>query len=294
MSEARQLSFAEFLTARHSLWLERTYGVASAVDDASLRSFRFTNLWRELDRGTVYLFNEVQQRFLHDTTMLICHSILYRVFNHADPYERVSREFGDYFYLDSKASDLFSFIKELPIGCSAAYARQVNVQKTSEQLTRLQPHALEIEKALIAGDALAVRKAVLKIYSIGKFTADQATMDFCWEGGPFAGSDFSPSLGPGARDGLETCRLSGDGDDLSRLLLVGDSALETDTRPTVGGRAVRFDMRALEHSLCEFSKYVKTHNRAAPGRAGKRVYSPASSPAGLPYSWSPPPRVSRF
>lgn len=288
MSEARQLTFAEFLTARHSLWLERTYGLESEVTDQTLRSFRFTNLWRELDRGTVYLFNSVQRRFLGDTVKLICHSLLYRLFNLADPYERVSREFGDSFYLETKATDLLAFIEALPVMYSAAYTRQVNMPKTCDQFVRLEEHALEIEKALLTGNPLAVRKALLAVYSIGQFTADQMTMDLCWAGGPFSGSDFSPELGPGAKEGLDICRETGLGDDFSYLMHLGETAVSEAARPTVTGHAISFDMRALEHSLCEFSKYVKTYNRSVTGRAGKRVYSPADQQIGLPYSWGPP------
>ena len=288
MSETQRLSFSDFLTARHSLWLERTYGLASEVTDQTLREFRFTNLWRELDRGTVYLFNSVQQRFVGDSIRLICHSLLYRLFNLPDPYERVLREFGDSFYLEAEAGDLLSFVEALPVMYSAAYTRQVSMPKTCDQFVRLEERAAEVEKALTAGDAFAVRKALLKIYSIGPFTADQMTMDLCWDGGPFRGSDFAPELGPGAKEGLNICREDGDGDNFSHLIFLGETAVSRETRPIVAGQPISFDMRALEHSLCEFSKYVKTYNRAVSGRAGKRVYSPADQPIGLPYSWGDP------
>lgn len=286
--ESTHLPFPKFLAARHDLWLERTYGLKSDVTDSTLRSYRFTNIWRELDRGTVYLFNSVQKKFIADTTKLVCHSILYRLFNLPDPYERVLAEFGDSFYLDAKAEDLLSFINSLPVMYSAAYTRQVNMPKTCEQLVRLEPRALEIEKSLATGDPRLVRNSLLKVYSIGVFTADQLTMDLCWSGGPFSSANFSPSLGPGAKDGLVICKNEGYGENLILLAMIGENAIAEEKRPSVNGLPISFDMRALEHSLCEYSKYVKTYNNAVSGRAGKRVYASHAERPEIPYSWERP------
>ena len=280
------------MSARHLLWLERMYGLEANVIDPVLSNYRFTNIWRELDRGTVYLFNNVQQRFSGDTVKIICHSLLYRRFNLVDPYEKVVDEFGDCFYVDTNEADFVRFIETLPSLYSSAYTRLVNdMHKAWAQFTQLEDHALRIEKALIAGDSAAVRKALLKVYSVGPFTADQSTMDLCWPGGPFGDIDFSPRLGPGAQGGLKICSDLGYGDSLDTLLSIGDSAVARETRPTVEGLPIEFDMRALEHVLCEFAKYIKTKEKIGGRGAARRTYQPAAEPLELPFSWSDPSKL---
>ena len=75
------LNFDRFTKARHDLWLERTYNIPAGPDSDELRPFHYTNLWRELDRGTVYLFNEVQQQSMAEPLKLVRDTIFYRTFN---------------------------------------------------------------------------------------------------------------------------------------------------------------------------------------------------------------------
>jgi hypothetical protein len=84
------LPITEFARLRHRMWLTKTYGEKKyPLPDAAsaLTPYHFTNLWRELDRNSVYLFNDVQRRHDDDLLGSVIDTLRFRVFNKIETNE---------------------------------------------------------------------------------------------------------------------------------------------------------------------------------------------------------------
>ena len=282
----KTMTFREFTRARHQLWLERTYGIPAGGGANPLRQHHYTNLWRELDRGTVFLFNEVQRPRLDDPLELVRHSIIYRTFNVRETYEDVCFRFGNSLHKGVTAEKLYEHLSGRDRNFTNAYVRCCDLKLVCEQLANLDEHLAPIAAGLTHGAENIARDAISRIYSFGSFTGDQLMMDLCWEGGPFK-TKFNPKFGPGAQRGLAYCMENGFGN-VTHLLDAGDEEIPEDTRPTVNGLPVAYDIRTLEHTLCELSKHVKFEGRGEK-QVKMRRYKRSELPVDpLPFAWNAP------
>lgn len=282
----KTLTFREFTRARHQLWLERTYGTQAGPNADELRPHHYTNLWRELDRGTVYLFNNIQKQRFGDPLDLVRHSIIYRTFNVRETYEDVWKKFGNSLHKGVTAENLYEFLSQREKNFTGAYVRCCDLKLVCEQLANLDDHVYTIASRLDYGQGKDAREAISKVYSFGSFTGDQLMMDLCWEGGPF-GVEFVPKFGPGAQRGLAYCVENGYGN-VTHLMDAGAEEIPESTRPRVNGFPVQYDLRTLEHTLCELSKHVKFQNRGDK-QVKMRRYQPSQAPLDpLPFKWKTP------
>jgi hypothetical protein len=282
------LTLPEFCLARHALWLERSYGIpAESISQNTdpLRQYHYTNLWRELDRHSVYLFNNVQPKS-EGNAKLVADTICYRAFNRIDTHEAILEQFGDWPTARADATALYAFLSARQKNFTGAYVRCPDLKRVCEALADLREVATRTAEALEASATNRAWKLLREIYSFGDFLVDQLVMDLVWQGGAFHGN-FMPSLGPGAVRGLAHCADTGQGD-WDALLQAVDAELPLDTRPTVAGTAIVYDARALEHSLCEYYKYIK-HSSSNGKKVKMRTYATSSKTLDrLPSSWVAP------
>jgi hypothetical protein len=280
------LDFSSFTRARHELWLERSYGVKAGGEADSLRPFHYTNLWRELDRGTIYLFNHIQRPSLANPLKLVRDTILYRTFNLRETYEVMIDRWGEDFLQRVRSEELHDFLSRRERNFNGCYMRCNKLSLICKQLTALENTVEELVMQLGSGHGPGARKTISTLYSFGGFTGDQLMMDLCWQGGPFD-VEFQPKYGPGAQRGLQHCLDAGH-KDMDELLECGSLAIPPETRPVFQGKPIVYDFRTLEHTLCEYSKYVKLERRN--GKQVKmRNYKPSELKAEpLPFSWTEP------
>jgi hypothetical protein len=282
----KTLTFREFTRARHELWLERTYARPASSTANVLRQHHYTNLWRELDRGTVYLFNNIQKPRLGNPLELVRHTIIYRTFNVRETYEDAYKKFGSSLHGGVTAENLYEFLSAREKNFTGAYVRCCDLKLVCEQLANLDDHIYTIASRLDYDRPDDAREAISKVYSFGSFTGDQLMMDLCWEGGPF-NVNFTPKFGPGAQRGLAYCLENGFGN-VTHLLDAGEEEIPESTRPTVNGLPIKYDLRTLEHTLCELSKHVKFESRGD-RQVKMRKYTPSGTPLDpLPFKWRAP------
>lgn len=285
------LTLLEFCRARHALWLERSYSLPAerlSQNTAELRQHHYTNLWRELDRHTVYLFNNVQAHS-ENSAKLVADTVCYRAFNRIDTHEVILAHFGSWPAARADAKALYVFLSAREKNFTGAYVRCPDLKQVCEALSDLREIATKTAQALEAGATARAWKLLRKIYSFGDFLVDQLMMDLVWQGGPFRG-EFMPSLGPGAERGIAHCATTGQGN-WNTLLQTVDAGLPLDSRPVVAGSPVAYDARALEHSLCEYYKYIK-HAESDTKKVKMRTYK--TNPKALdrlPHNWSAPVMV---
>lgn len=282
------LTLAQFCEARHALWLERTYSIQAEQYSAhadELRQHHYTNLWRELDRHTVYLFNEVQSKS-SDLPRVVADTICFRAFNKIETHEAIVSQFGGWPEARQDWKALHEFLAKREANFTGAYVRCPDLKQVCVALSNLRGVATNTAEALERGAVKSSWKLLRGVYSFGDFLVDQLMMDLIWQGGPFSG-DFMPDLGPGATRGIQHCQESGQGgwDDVLQQV---DTALRPETRPTVDGVPVVYDARALEHSLCEYFKYIK-HRQAAGKKVKMRTYRKSGRELDkLPHRWGAP------
>lgn len=294
------LPITEFARLRHRVWLTKTYGAETyPLDEAAsaITPYHFTNLWRELDRNSVYLFNTVQERG-DDLSKQVADTVRYRLFNKIETNEAILGEFGSLEAGYADGAKLYAFLKDREGNFTGAYIRCPSLETmcSETQNNKLQPLTDQVAEALRAGDGRGVRRLVRDVYSIGDFLADQLTMDLTWIGGPVdalhggqAEKLFTPSYGPGARRGAEYCEETGQGNP-ERVLDEIRQTFASEPLPSVYGTPVGFNGRELEHTLCEYQKHVRVAKATTKAGARMRVFNSERNPnrktvAALPYSW---------
>ena len=295
------LPITEFARLRHRMWLTKTYGEKKyPLPDAAsaLTPYHFTNLWRELDRNSVYLFNDVQQPNGDDLAGSVLDTLRFRVFNKIETNEAMLAEFGSLDAAFANGKKLHSFLKEREGNFTGAYIRCPSLERLCDetQNNRLNPLADEIAELLQAGDGRGVRKKVTELYSIGSFLADQLAMDLTWIGGPVdaatgknAENLFTPGFGPGAKRGQAYCLETGQGTSQEVLENIRQ-VFASEPLPRVYGKPVGFNGRELEHTLCEYQKHVRVARSVTRAGGKMRVFNQQRDPnrkvvAALPYTW---------
>lgn len=282
------MKFGEFVRARHALWLDKTYGIPaenfeSADVLAQLRPHHLTNVWRELDRGTLNVINDLQIPSLN-TYLAVHRTLLYRFFNSYEGYNRymetvrvpgnpTEAEINE--ILDQAGNFSGAYIRT--IKRSVAITALQSFPKFADTLSDLlDSHGDLDELESIDASVKNIRAVFGQIPSFGMFLADQLMLDFSWHGNPWSLAGFKPSLGPGAKRGLERLGMT-----FAQAKFEADQALDI-PRPRilismgVGPEFAYSEVEVpvtyveVEHQLCEAEKLWKFEDAVNEG-AGRRV-----------------------
>lgn len=276
----------DFVLARHALWLDKTYGIpaenfAPAEHVELLRPHHLTNVWRELDRGTLHVINDLQLESLN-SYLAVHRTLLYRFFNSYNGYNRYHE------IVSAPAHPTAKEIHEIldqPGNFSGAYIRTIQRGVAVAALQSLSTHAefiselLDLHNELDDPDAITANRALIRlklgrIPSFGMFLADQLMLDFSWHGNPWSLVDFKPSLGPGAKRGLERMNMT-----FADAKHQVEETMKDIPRPQVlismgpmeyAQVQVPLTYVEIEHQLCEAEKLWKLEEAVEEG-AGRKV-----------------------
>lgn len=298
--ENNVLMIDDFALLRHKIWLRKTYGVDLPAEESKiLDAHHYTNIWRELDRNSVYLFNTVQRRGLADFKDTVWDTVLFRLFNKIDTHQAIVNQFGDLQTAFSYPIQLYAFLSNRAANFTGAYVRCPDLTQLvyANNSEALEPVIDRVTEALLQHDAQGAWKALRSIFSIGDFLADQLMMDLTWIGGDFdnwvtpASEFFIPSFGPGAKAGIAYCQETKQGSAATILERLKEK-FQDQPMPLAFGNRVQYDARAFEHTLCEYFKHVKFQSRGT-ATVKMRNYTPANSNvAALPWTWTAPVEIS--
>jgi len=295
----------EFVRLRHRAWLSRTYGVPlDEKAEAAFSRYRYTNIWRELDRNTRYLINTVQFNTPDMLERDVLNTLRFRMFNRIDTTEFLISHFGMYSAAFEDADVLHDVLKERSrqkySNFTASHAVNFGLRNTcnSLQTDRLYETVHSVAQSIRDGDQQAAWKKVREIKGIGKFFGDMIIMDVTWVGGQHYDVEtaFFPDYKRGAKIGLDYCNETGQGG-IQKLLAKCQEAMAEEPMPRLKstGEAIPFGHRELEHSVCEYSKYVRMCNaksdmywevhlqRYKPG-----TYTDTVDVKPLPFNWDNP------
>ena len=276
--------FFLFCHERQCMWVKRQKGISRPwTKDPILESKHFTNLYRELDAGTVFFRRSMikqkpiikeatvsQEQFeLYFAIEILWASICYRAVCRVETFnelggiptlaqwDKFSRDLKRY---HSKGNVIFTAAYQ-----NMGYDRFVQTMKylKADDSSAVKSLANKIIIAGKKGDLQRCTNDIQQLPNIGPFFAWQITCDLM-ECGVLKGCDEDTSdyvkLGPGAKGGLKVIfgESRGGPKDIDLCLLLREK--QDRFFNSLGVQFERFNNRALslkvlEHALCEFYKY---------------------------------------
>lgn len=281
--------FWAFAYERQRIWRVRRDGLPRPwTDDPILHKYRFTNVHRELDAGTIVIADAAREHPDVDVFETVYNLMIYRVFNNAAAWVEAGG------WHRPSASEPFR------AGMRARYARGETVFTAAWTISglpypgvdRLERVFWAIDRWDVRGTGELVREAtslrrvqevLSRVPLMGQFTAFQVALDLAQRYPERLSDDewvlaFSNSSKRAQKD--YTAGGSG-----AALALVGASSIAEvrdarDASLASIGKSwadVQWDAKPrctladVEHTLCEYGKYVKLHAPAGAPRRG-RVY----------------------
>jgi hypothetical protein len=95
-------TYWRFAAERQAIFFRRLKGILPVTDDPILSRFKFTNVYRVLDRTTQYLVREVIGECEQTPAEVFFRIVLFKLFNKIETWELLLRHFGDIRFSDFK------------------------------------------------------------------------------------------------------------------------------------------------------------------------------------------------
>lgn len=281
-----------FIHERHAVWHRRFILRESSpwTTDPVIRDYRFTNVYRELDKGTIYLLDKVVPEIDCTLANVSClanfHSfeprdaifriMVYRTFNHIDTwevftkpvdlitpwnFEKVMAAIG---LLQSSGTRVFT--NAHIVSPYNSMPGDTKAEKVVHFLDILHQHLDEIAEKIQSQPSLEkVFKYVCSLYGFGPFLAYELVVDFMYRDLiPFTEDDWA-NAGPGAMRGSQLL-FPNRRDYLAVMEELRDRQWEHFDRLHLNFREIAYTgrtkdghltLRNIEHCLCEFQKYYR-------------------------------------
>lgn len=252
-----------WMTERQRIWDLRQTGVPKPwSSDPIFQEYKFTNVYRELDKGTLAL-RRMLKGHENDPIGLIPNIIWYRMLNRYEHAKDIGwcdtyKEFEKRILAKEASGSKIWTSAHMTTGGGLGY-------------TKLEYHLESLEEIWHEGSSiLAVCEEYLSLEStfqflrqfqcIGSFISYEIVSDFRWYEellGKAMDKLTWANIGPGCARGL--LRL-GMPKHLSSLIKLYNDTTSLPTFWNIACSEAPFELREIEHSLCEFDKYqrVKT------------------------------------
>jgi len=274
--------FFKFVHERQLIWYKRFVIKQQQpwTDDPILRKFKIINMYRELDKCTIYLLDKLRK--VTDRRMLLINIIFYRFFNLCNLYEDL--EIEPFFRIELGLIEKFTKLKETRPIFNNAYlissgGKGVKHSNILKNLADLDIDKL-VERIDLSKTPEESFNILLEIQMAGPFLAcefwtDLTYFNFFRQG--WTDDDFV-NIGPGAKWGLEI--LYGNiskkqlNDKLYRLREVQKDYLPFSWKEISYKDAYSnypyLSITNIEGALCEFRKYWRLQQ----GKGRRRYYNP--------------------
>lgn len=272
VGHAKITDLAYWINERTAIYVKRQRGEKWPwTQDPILQEWKFTNAFRQLDKGTVYLREMLQHGGPPD--LMVWNIIWYRMFNWYEHAENLG-------FIDNPVQ-LAEYIRQCAnegkkIFTGAHMTTGVPFEDKSDSYIRAAEQAFERREEVVEACKGKLMEqafnALLKFYMIGRFVSyemvcdlrfttllDYATDRLTWA-----------NMGPGAqrglmRLGLTPCETQEDG--LDGMLFLYNELTEHHLSDEVLHLEWPFELREVEHSLCEFDKYQRVKTGAGRPRS---------------------------
>jgi|TARA_Y100000310_G_scaffold84459_1_gene81325 hypothetical protein len=269
--------FFEFVGKRQKMWHRRFVEKEPYpwTDDMILRLYKFTNVYRELDKGTQYLWERIDPKgsFANE----IYQVVLYRFINNISVFETlggiptIDDPWDEFFpkleWLHSKGVRIFSGAYRTICNCPAGDRRIDELRRVMEPFVEEDNMDMEclILSIASATEYEEFNKMIQQIKHVGAFLAYEIATDMinvdedC--GDMWTENDWV-NVGPGAVVGMQYVAPERNfthktkNNDLSLFLnFLRDAQVDYLPKDFPKYEGKDLTLRNIEHSLCEYGKY---------------------------------------
>lgn len=268
-TEAQNLKmFWYWINERHRIYLQRQKGKPWPwTNDPILQEFKFTNVFRELDKETIRLHKRIDPMAKRFKFYSI---ILFRLFNRADTYDAIKKAGAEYRFaqmrkvLKQRQREGHKIFTGAYIITNAG-SNKSKIDLTVDALKIIHQRAMRLEHEILSANTLEFCTNYLATMPmIGLFTGYEIACDLRYQKG-FLDNAWDTltwaNPGPGAKRGINRIRYNKkkqlgqtteDYIDYMRWLLS-----QSRKRGALRKHVPKLEMREIEHSLCEFDKYMR-------------------------------------
>lgn len=283
--------FVTWMAERQCIFLKKQAGQPKPwTDDAILRDNKFTNVYRQQDKGTIALMDMMSYAKDWPVEDQVWNVIWYRLFNHYELAELGPIMVSDEARLYEKLRDRYN--RNLKVFTSAHMTTGVGGEAKVDTYIRASEDAVSLIPKVC--DALTTRSmatvfgVLQEIYLVGRFVAYEIVCDLrfmpIWGARNDATTLYSTSypadtftwanMGPGACRGLTRLglleltpsggpRYSNQAKGVELMCELLEYSLKS--LPPMQSRWP-FELREIEHSLCEFDKYERIRRHEGQAR----------------------------
>ncbi len=302
-------SYWRFAAERHEMYMRRLENPNGPwTTDSILMSYRFTNVYRVLDRVSQYLIKEIIYRRDRPQSAdeLLYRIILFKIFNKIETWEYIEKKLGPISISSPPIQDIDSLLTKMMLKGERIYSAAYIMPSPNLGFERKHSNHLKLIQTMIRNripqkieQSRSLRElydTLLNIPSLGKFLAFQYAIDINYS--PMV--DFSESemvvAGPGAQDGISKCFPHESNKKYEDIIFemvdrqeIEFKRLGLEFSGLFGRRLQPIDCQNI---FCEISKYARVAHPEYLGISGrtrikqnyKKSTSPQPSPA-LPPKW---------
>ena len=276
--------FVYWIRERHEVYMRRQKGLPKPwTDDEVLQSVFFTNPYRENDKTTVWFRDNVRNPMQHDPRVLDA-TVIFRWFNKIETGElllarnllqRWDQKVANTLLMKAaKAGPVFTGAYMIKAGNGPPGCKVPNVCKSISAVLKDSERLVQVCRDDCRLEALW--KELKEFPNLGPFMAYEIVCDLRYTDLLRNATDVETwcNIGPGARRGLARLQGTTRYNERGKMVPLSDKGdiervrqLMLTARKRLPG--MTFEMRDIEHSLCEFDKYERA--RLNDGRI-KRLY----------------------
>lgn len=295
--------FWYFLTERHAIWRRRFIEKKPWpwTEDAVMREYKFTNVYRQLDRVTIEWENRYARLLAHEKparkgqppkntprSLTLFHNVMFRLFNWPETYDALVFNMG-YREWDVRAA------KKI-LGERAADNEQIftgayiingggdgqsKLEAVCEAVDFVWKRRRQLTSRIVQNGTMKYAVEILqRIPGVGGFTAYEIACDLRFTRVlPSPPDRFSwANPGPGAERGIRRLlngahvRRAGQKIDYIAAMRWLHTNMPDEVKAAVSHHDWPFELREIEHSLCEFDKLRRVMN--GEGRPRSRYRRP--------------------
>ena len=301
MEQEKVLKFFEFIYDRQLIWYkkEKLKLPAPWTDDPILSTYKFCNMYRELDRGTQYIL-----KMISDPSISLENKIFniycYRFFNKDKLFEEFfdgylnveTFDFSKYeTLLDSKLNSGLKIYSDAYTTCQIPFNenyrksnKHIQVLLKLKHLRNLILYENFIGRFLAGKSPMEQISVLQEIKTVGDFLAGQIYLDITYTKAiPFSGDDFI-IIGPGCAEGIQLLYPELPKKKYSEFMhhlrnhenyYFNELKLKTNKDwhqikyTSLYQKTDNISLMNYQHSCCEYRKYLNLMN---PNRNGRKRY----------------------
>lgn len=281
--------FFKFIQERHYMWLDRFIlkNESPWTLDTILNNYKYTNVYRELDRNTVWFLINIVNNSDMDMETKVFNTFVYRLINNPD----LIYEVGGLPVSLEGASDFLNKLIDVEVLFKltgrTVFTNAYFIRPTQPKMHKLEGYVKNIfakvledmdnlMKVVLYSTPEEFMKYVTSYVAVGDFIGYELYCDYVHLGANFDFDSFV-NVGPGAEQGL--MRVFGKipkgtlakVEAISRLsLLFPKFIMNEGLTFAFLDEDLGVNLRVIEHSLCEYHKYCTQKDVLASGKKRQR------------------------